>query len=373
LPPDREVEILHRLSSEVLKHEDAILATSDVLGELDSLLALAIGSQKHNWTAPVMTNDNVLHIENGRHPLQELVVPIFVANDCNLKGGSGHQDERTDDDPSTTARCSPSTIILTGPNHSGKSVYLKQVALIVYLAHIGCYVPAEKAIIGITDRILTRIATRESVSKNESAFAIDLRQASFAMNFATHRSLVIIDEFGKGTNTVDGAGLMTALLHHFHTLGLGQPKLLAATHFHEIFEASFLREGPDLAFAHMDVHVDFNTPVIENQVTYLFKLQPGRSVSSFGSRCAAMNGIDKAIIRRAEAIMLLLVRGEDLEVACSKLSEQEECKLQKAEAVARAFLEQDIDAPRPTGKQREGYYRNILRSILATSQEQSTL
>lgn len=369
--PDREIEILHELSAQVLEHENAILAASDIIGELDSLLALAVGSRKYNWTAPIMTKDNVLHIEGGRHPLQELVVPSFIANDCHMTGGSERINEEVDESDSVAGQDFPSTLILTGPNHSGKSVYLKQVALIVYLAHIGCFVPADKATIGITDRILTRIATRESVSKNESAFAIDLRQAAFAINFASRRSLVLVDEFGKGTNTVDGAGLMTALLHHFSALGSERPKLLAATHFHEIFEADLLQESEELAFAHMDVHVDFDTQVVEDQVTYLFNLKPGRSVSSFGSRCAAMNGIDQAIVDRAEAIMLLLVRGEDLEAACSKLSEEEEYKLQKAEDIARAFLEQDIEAPNRKGKKREGYYRGILRGILAASEDSS--
>lgn len=341
------------------------------MGELDSVFALAVGSRKYNWIAPVMSSENILHIEGGRHPLQELVVPSFIANDCFMSGGYGNQRDSALQDASSVIRDyaeSPSTLILTGPNHSGKSVYLKQTALIVYLAHIGCYVPAKRAIIGITDRILTRIATRESVSRNESAFAIDLRQAAFAMNFATRRSLILVDEFGKGTNTVDGAGLMTALLHHFSQLGLERPKLLAATHFHEIFEAGFLTENNELAFAHMDVHVDFDTPTMEDQVTYLFSLQPGRSVSSFGSRCAVMNGIDQAIVDRAESIMLLLVRGEDLEAACSKLSQEEEVKLQRAEAVARAFLEQDIGPPQSKGKQRHGYYRALLHAILAAGE-----
>ncbi|KAI0125765.1 muts domain V-domain-containing protein [Xylariales sp. AK1849] len=374
---DREIEIMHELSVQILEHEDAILGASNILGELDSILALAAGSGNYRWIKPNMTAENVLHIEAGRHPLQELVVSSFVSNHCHMSGGNGNQDgEIINDDSSTVMQGSegvPSTLVLTGPNHSGKSVYLKQVALIVYLAHIGCFVPAEKARIGITDRILTRIATRESVARHESAFAIDLQQAAFAMNFATRRSLVLVDEFGKGTNSLDGAGMVTALLGHFTALGSERPKLLAATHFHEIFEANFLTETAELAFAHMDVHVDFDAPATEDQVTYLFKLSPGRSVSSFGSRCAAMNGIDEAVVERAEAIMLLLVRNEDLEAACSKLSEAETVKLEEAENVVRSFLEQDIEAPRARRKpsQADDRYRVMLEGILAAEASSS--
>ena len=146
------------------------------------------------------------------HILQEQTVPAYVANDTYLEGGQGSPEiealsefrsnsksenfQRTEHE---TGR--PSMLILTGPNYSGKSVYLKQVALIVYMAHVGCFVPAESATIGLTDKILTRIATRETVSRFQSAFLIDLQQVALAMTQATHRSLIIIDEFGKGTES----------------------------------------------------------------------------------------------------------------------------------------------------------------------------
>jgi DNA mismatch repair protein MSH5 len=123
-------------------------------------------------------------------------------------------------------------LIMTGPNYSGKSVYLKQVAVIVYMAHVGSFVPAESARIGITDKILSRVATRESVSRIQSAFMIDLQQVSLALSLATQRSLLIIDEFGKGTDSSDGAGLACAVFKHLLSLGTERPKVLGATHFH---------------------------------------------------------------------------------------------------------------------------------------------
>ena len=156
----------------------------------------------------------------NRHPLQELTVPSYVPNDTFLVGGpgsdlqnKGHEESErigfTNPQELSGFRGTqgPSMLMMTGPNYSGKSVYLKQVALIVYMAHVGCFVPADQAIIGLTDKILTRIATRETVSRFQSAFMIDLQQVARAMTLATHRSLIIVDEFGKGT---DSGGMLTA-------------------------------------------------------------------------------------------------------------------------------------------------------------------
>lgn len=296
-------------------------------------------------------------------------MPSFISNDTLLLGGSGDggADETIVSDLMGEV---PSMLVMTGPNHSGKSVYLKQVALIVYLAHIGSYVPAEQACIGLTDRLLTRIATRESVSRNESAFAIDLKQAAFSINFATRRSLILIDEFGKGTNAMDGAGLLSALLDHFLNLDEDAPRVLAATHFHEIFENKLLPNTPKLAFAHMDVRVDLDTQSVDDQVTFLFRLMPGRSASSFGSRCAAMNGVESAVVERSEALVLLLARGEDLRAACARLSDRETERLEEAEDVARGFLEMDLTdiSPRPGQHGSKGErtsLRDQMRSFLS--------
>ncbi|KAL1862522.1 hypothetical protein VTK73DRAFT_6755 [Phialemonium thermophilum] len=360
---DKEIEMVHELAVNVLQHEDALVAASDFWGELDSLVALAQAAELYHWAAPQMSRQNVVQIRGGRHPLQELVVSCFIPNDCVLSGGEGQEEGNRSDAGSARdedGREGPSMLVLTGANHSGKSVYLKQMALIVYMAHVGSYVPADSAVIGLTDRILTRMATRESLARDESAFAIDLRQAASSINLATRRSLVLIDEFGKGTNAHDGAGLMTALLDHFLHLGAEQPKVLAATHFHEIFENEFLAESRRLRFAHMEVAVDLDEPDPEGQVTYRFRLAPGRSTSSFGSICAAVHGVDAAVVDRAEALALLLARKEDLQEACAKLSAEEEVKLEKAEWVARQFLELDI--PLDDGEAADGGAR--IRSAL---------
>lgn len=210
-----------------------------------------------------MTTDNVIQIKGGRyvkvvvrmisiksvfrHILQELTVPSFVPNDTFLVGGAGNDaspgprmDNLRLDRPQRQQLINvdndfdngASMVVLTGPNYSGKSVYLKQVAIIVFMAHVGSFVPAESATIGITDKILSRVSTRESVSRNQSTFMLDLQQISLALSLATRRSLVVIDEFGKGTDSSDGAGLAAAVIRHLISLGDERPKVLGATHFH---------------------------------------------------------------------------------------------------------------------------------------------
>lgn len=330
-----EVEIIHDLATKILQHEEALIRVSDACGEFDAILALAIGADKYGWIQPQMTTDNTVQIKGGRHPLQELVVPAFVPNDCYLAGGKQQDDESNDQEVEA--------LVLTGPNHSGKSTYIKQTAIIVYLAHIGSFVPAEQATIGLTDRFLTRISTRECVSRNESAFAIDLKHVAQAVQHSTARSLILVDEFGKGTNVDDGAGLLAAFVDHFLSLGPDTPRLILATHFHEVLEGGYLDEHQGLRLGHMRVQTDWGAGQMEDQVTYLFQLTEGHSTSSFGGRCAALNGVPSSIVERAEGISLLLSRNEDLSSVCAKLSANEQQQLETAEAVARKFIQCDFD------------------------------
>jgi DNA mismatch repair protein MSH5 len=326
------VEIIHRLASKVLEHEHPLLSASGMCGEFDAILALALGAEKYNWREPQVVQESVIHIEEGRHPLQELVVPAFVPNSCHLVVGSRNASEVQDD--------SPQALVLTGPNHSGKSVYLKQTAIIVYLAHIGSFVPATQASIGLTESILTCISPRERMSGGESAFARDMKQAALSIKTSTPKSLVLIDEFGKGTNGDDGAGLLAALLDHYLSLGSDCPRLLAATHFHEVFENSYLEHHTGLRIAHMNVRLDWESSLADDQVTYLFNLEYGHNTSSYGGRCAALNGVPGPVVDRAENVSQLLARNEDLGAVCARLSPADEERLEKAELTARLFLGQ---------------------------------
>ncbi|OBR05161.1 MutS domain V [Colletotrichum higginsianum IMI 349063] len=365
---DLEVEILHNLACQVLKYESTLSRASEACGELDCLVALAKGALNYGWTNPTMTTDNVVSVQGGRHPLQELTVPKFIPNDCQLAGGSGGEVEVRMEVP-VNENPKASMLVVTGPNHSGKSVYIKQVALIVYMAHIGSFVPADSATVGITDQILTRISTRESVSLAESSFGTDLRQVAFLLKHSTRRTLVAIDEFGKGTATDDGSGLMTALIDHFTALGSQTPRVLITTHCHEIFEDGYLGDRSGLFLAHMDVRLDLETKHTEDQVVAMYCLVPGRSMSSFGSRCAALNGVNTAVVERAEAIVLLLARNEDLGVACAKLDAEAEARLKGSENVARKFLQLSLENTRTTRPQHgavtgEEPVRNLLQRLL---------
>ncbi len=312
---------------------------------MDSILALAAGAETLRLNRPKMTLRNVLHVRQGRHLLRDSEVADFVPNDCALAGGLGDcSDAVGDDDPSMESmeRDAPSTVVVTGPNHSGKSVYLKQVATILYLAHIGSFVPAESATIGITDRILTRIATRESISRAESAFGVDLRQAAFSINFATRRSLVLLDEFGKGTAPVDGAALFDSLLGHF--LGLGpenMPKVLAATHFHEIFDRSSFQQHPRLGLVHMSVVLNPDASLPGEKIRFLHRLQEGRSAKSFGRHCAAISGVDSAVVERAGQIADFLAQGMTLDKLCITHRARDDIEgLRQNEHRVRQFLEE---------------------------------
>lgn len=343
---DYEIEIAYDLAQNILADEKLLVAVSDLCGELDCLLALAHAAHQYRLACPSVIEENIIDIKGGRHLLHEMSVSCFVTNDTFLVGGRG--EEETNNESNTDAtRAGPSMMLLTGPNYSGKSVYQKQVALVVYMAHVGSYVPAESATIGITDKILTRLTTRETVTKVQSAFMMDVQQTAIALSSCTRRSLVVIDEFGRGTDTCDGAGLAAGVFCHLLSLGPDAPKTVAATHFHEIFDLGLFNKFDNVAFAHMEVRVneqhDRNTVgEYGSEVTYLYNLCAGMSDLSYGTQCAALNGVPVEVVERAVQLAKMSARGEDLVVACSALSTRDAQELQDAESAARQFLTLDL-------------------------------
>ncbi|KAL2818963.1 muts domain V-domain-containing protein [Aspergillus cavernicola] len=341
---EKEIEIVYDLAQRVLQYEKVLIDASDVCGDIDSLLALAQAVTCYNLVRPKMVQDNIINIKGGRHMLQEMTVSSYVPNDTFLVGGrleeqSVDYSQRAPESLKTGS--SPSMLLLTGPNYSGKSVYMKQVALIVYLAQTGSFVPAESAEIGVVDKILVKSNSQDSISQIQSTFMNDLQQISFDLKHITGRSLLLIDEFGKGTSENDGIGLACGILEHLLSRE-DAPKVIAATHFHEILENEFLPVRPRLQLGHMEVRVCEEPQEPDDQITYLYNFRIGRSTKSFGTICAAMNGINPAIVDRANELVSLSARGENLIAACAVLSAEEMQALQDADELARRFLAMDL-------------------------------
>lgn len=305
---------------------------------------MADGAVRYGWTMPVVSAEsNIIHIEGGRHPLLELVSSQYIPNDCIL-GGNAEDWRRPPCERSLLeGMVAPASIMLiTGPNHSGKSVYLKQVALIVYLAHIGSFVPAKTALIGLTDKILTRISTRECAWRDDSAFSIDLQQMSLSLQAASRRSLVLIDEFGKGTQPDDGVGLLAAILRNFLTRDEEAPRVLAATHSFELVGSDYWNADYRIYLARMEVNFDAETDALSQQPVYLYTLRSGGATSSFGTSCATINGVDELVVQRAKAIATLLRRDVSVMAICSRLQDVQRRELQSAENISRKLMSMDL-------------------------------
>ncbi|CAJ0900151.1 4391_t:CDS:10 [Entrophospora sp. SA101] len=205
------------------------------------------------------------------------------------------------------------------------------------MAHIGSFVPAESAIIGLTDKIFTRIQTRETISKIQSAFMIDLQQVSFALRNSTSKSLLIIDEFGKGTGST--AGLFCGVIEHLLKRGHNCPKVIAATHFHEIFENDLLSASLPITLATMEIFKDDR----DEELTFLYRLVQGRSTSSWGTFCAAISGVPLHVVERAKYLSQLFSRYESIPPPFGDHIEQR--SYTKYEQVARKFLQLDLKHP----------------------------
>ncbi|GAA6033865.1 hypothetical protein JCM8097_000376 [Rhodosporidiobolus ruineniae] len=347
----------------------SLLAATDLLSELDCLIAFAEASRLYEWNRPKMVKEPVCEIVNGRHPLAELCVESFVRNSTSLVGGHGAsakldlkpslsgagEDAATNDKNGEGEEDEKkSMMVLTGANFSGKSVYLKQVALIVFLAHIGCFVPAEEATIGLTDRILTRVSTRESITRGASAFMIDLQQVSFLLRNLTPSSLVLLDEFGKGTEPDDGAGLFCGVVEELVGRGEGAPRTLIATHCQHVFLNGLLsRRLPGVELAHMEVLVAEDSERAStaaggggkgevDKLTYLYRVAPGLALASHAASCALLFGLPLPVVQRATEVTHLL---STFELDALSLAEEPEARrreVREGERVGRGLLEWEL-------------------------------
>ena len=284
----REVEIFEALRTRVAGEAGRIQDTARALGTLDALAALAETAAVCNYIKPVMHDGDELQVVDGRHPVVERLAPgsdaAFVPNDITLDGATQQ------------------LVILTGPNMGGKSTYLRQTALISVLAQAGSFVPAKSAKLPIIDRVFARVGASDNIARGHSTFMVEMQETANILHAATNRSLVILDEIGRGTSTFDGLSLAWAVAEHLATSDKARPKTIFATHYHEL---------TDLADSIHGV-VNYHVVVREykDEIVFLRKVVPGRSDRSYGIQVARLAGLPMAVVDRAREILQNLEQDE---------------------------------------------------------------
>ena len=275
-----ETRLYNELVAELADFIPAIQINATQIARLDCLLSFVNAARANKYIRPVVADDDILDIKQGRHPVIEKQLPAgekYIANDVYL-------DTETQQ-----------IIIITGPNMAGKSALLRQTALITLMAQIGCFVPAESAHIGLVDKIFTRVGASDNISVGESTFMVEMNEAADILNNLSPRSLVLFDELGRGTSTYDGISIAWAIVEHIHEHKRARARTLFATHYHELndMEESFPRIK------------NYNVSVkeVDNKVIFLRKLERGGSEHSFGIHVAKMAGMPKTIVKRADEIL----------------------------------------------------------------------
>ena len=275
-----EAELFNQLLLSIEPYLEMIQTNARTAARLDCLLSFAFLAEQYDYTHPQMDDGNVLDIKNGRHPVIERQMPVgedYISNDTYLD------------------RESQQILMITGPNMAGKSALLRQTALIVLMAQIGSFVPAAHAHIGVIDKIFTRVGASDNISQGESTFMVEMNETASILNNITDRSLILLDEIGRGTSTYDGVSIAWSIAEFLHENTNARPKTLFATHYHELNDMSGL-------FPRI---VNFNVSVkeMDREVIFLRKLKAGGSAHSFGIHVAKMAGMPSSILRRAEEVM----------------------------------------------------------------------
>ena len=274
-----ESRLFEELVTKIQPFVGPLQQTAALLGELDCISCFAERSTSNRYSKPSLTTGDELKIEGGRHPVIEVILPAgtaYVDNDVNLN------------------RSTQQLIILTGPNMSGKSALLRQTALITLMAHMGCFVPARSAEIPLTDKIFTRVGASDNLSGGESTFLVEMNETASILNNLSHRSLIILDEIGRGTATYDGISLAWSIAEYLHDHP-GKPLTLFATHYHELNELeNKLERVRNFHLTHRESG---------NRILFLRKLAAGGSTHSFGIHVARMAGMPNTLLDRASEVM----------------------------------------------------------------------
>jgi len=283
-----ESELFAQLRASIAQDaSENILTTAHALAEIDVYLSLAEVAARNNYCRPLLNEEDTVHITAGRHPVieQAQTETSFIPNDVELSHAQAQ------------------ILIITGPNMAGKSTYLRQVALIVLMAQIGSYVPAEAATIGLVDRIFTRIGAQDDLATGQSTFMVEMVETANILHHATPRSLIILDEIGRGTSTYDGLAIARAVVEYLHNNKRSGARTLFATHYHELVEVA--KTLPRIQCMNVAVTEE------EGRVVFLHKIIPGGADKSYGVHVAQLAGIPKPVIHRAEEILTELERKGD--------------------------------------------------------------
>lgn len=277
-----EYEIFQEVRTYVIAQTSAIQESARAIAELDAIASLAEVALKNNYRRPQITDDLTIKIENGRHPVIESIAETdpFVPNDTFLNGASDQM------------------LVITGPNMAGKSTYIRQVALIVLMAQMGSYVPASSATIGLVDRIFTRIGAADDLTRGHSTFMVEMVETANILNNATPRSLIILDEVGRGTSTFDGLSIAWAIAEYIHNHPQLRSRTLFATHYHELTELALTMPGVK----------NYNVIVKEvgETIKFLRKIMPGAADRSYGIQVARLAGLPKGVLDRAAELLVNL-------------------------------------------------------------------
>ena len=275
-----ETRLFEELVNALSEYIQAIQLNANILSQIDCLLSFANISTQNNYHRPEVNDTQIIDIKEGRHPVIEQEMPIgenYISNNVYLDNNEQQ------------------VIIITGPNMSGKSALLRQTALIVLMAQTGCFVPAQSAKIGYVDKIFTRVGASDNISLGESTFMVEMNEAASILNNLSNRSLILLDELGRGTSTYDGISIAWSIVEYIHEHPKSKAKTLFATHYHELneMENSFERVK------------NYNVTVkeIDNKVIFLRKLVRGGSNHSFGIHVARMAGMPKSLVKRSEEIL----------------------------------------------------------------------
>ncbi|MCB0280812.1 MAG: DNA mismatch repair protein MutS, partial [Calditrichaeota bacterium] len=282
-----EYQLFQDIREQIITELSAIQTNARLIAQIDVLSNYAELSESFTYCKPLIEDSNRLYFKNGRHPVVEHHLEpgaVFTKNDCSL-------------DPENDQ-----IMVITGPNMAGKSTYLRQCGLIVLMAQIGCFVPADDATIGICDRIFTRVGASDNLASGESTFLVEMNEAANILNNCSRKSLILFDELGRGTSTFDGLSIAWSVIEYLHNQSEKAAKTLFATHYHELTELEMLLSRVK----------NYNVAVEEydDQVIFLRKIIPGGSDNSYGIQVAQMAGLPRPVIERAKEILFNLESNE---------------------------------------------------------------